>query len=177
MDIVPKYNKLHKVGSFQGDPTKTATDSSKTKKFSPMRTGVSEFMESKKAKGYEFAKKPNHVNPFKTYDSLRSSDQDTAPSPTKKDTIIRRHADNYGTKFVVGDDFKTQLTPCRWNKSGWKYGAQQEAYFGSDNKMLNSMGHIGKHKVGEVPTDKGYFKTSYMKGFKNKIEKNNESKF
>ena len=136
-----------------------------------MRTGVSDFLESKKIKRYEFAEKPNYINPLATISSGNgSSDQDTAPSPTKKDSIIRRHTDNYGTASVVGDDFKTHLTPCRWNETGWKYGRQESNYFDHKNKEKNSVG-VSNHTLNNIRKQVGYYKTQNMKTYKPRSQK------
>lgn len=86
--------------------------------YSSLRSGVSEYLEHKRTKGYEFAEKPNYVNPFavsspnkKSNTSATSLERDSCPSPVKKESIVRRHTDNYGTKPIVADDFKTHLTP------------------------------------------------------------------
>lgn len=133
----------------------------------PMKTGVSDFMDARKIKNHEFADKPNYINPFATKsEGTGSSDQDTIPSPTKKDTIERRHKDNYGTSSVVKDDFKTHLTPCRWNETGWKYGRQESNYFDHENKANNTIG-VSKTTLDNIRKYNGYFKTQYMKTHKN----------
>lgn len=117
----------------------------------------------------------NHITLFRPFNSTRLSDEDTAPSPTKKDSIARRHTDNYGTQFIVKDDFKPYLTPCRWNETGWKYGTQNSSYFGHENKVQNTIGLSG-HKLNKSREHKGSFKTQYMRDFKDKFEKNDDSK-
>lgn len=154
--------------------------------YTPLKTGVSEFLDRKRTKGYEFAEKPNYVNPFSTgsftqsfhknlkqgdgltYNSTNVSlERDTIPSPTKKESIARRHTDNYGTKLTPEDD-EAVLTPCRWTQTGWKYVQQNSGYFNNPNKQKNMLG-ASYNKLDEAKNVPTRYKSHYSTAFKDKI--------
>lgn len=167
------------IGTFKETLKKSFLSSTQnsTGFYSPMKTGVSDFLESKRAKGYEFAEKPNYVNPFHTLNSNNGSlERDSAASPTKKNSIVRRHTDNYGTQSTVADNFKTYLTPCRWRETGWKYSKQGSDYFEHENKHKNTLG-LSYHKLDDFRQHQTDYKTQYKRTFKDRPASNfNEGK-
>ena len=84
-----------------------------------------------------------------------------------KDSIKRRHTDNYGTQAVVADNFKTNLTPWRWNHTGWKYANHKSDYFDHENKIKNMLG-TSSHKIEQNRNHPHEYKTHYMRTFKGK---------
>ncbi|CAI2366381.1 unnamed protein product [Moneuplotes crassus] len=131
-----------------------------------MRTGVSDFLDQQKRKAQEFAAKPTSINPFATISSGNgSSDADTAPSPTKKISIERRHTDNYGRSSDIEHDQALELTPCRWNRTGWKYATRDSDYFNHLNKSQNNLG-VSHNTLNDTRKRESYLKTQYMKNFK-----------
>jgi hypothetical protein len=135
--------------------------------YSPMRTGVSDFLKNKKTKQYEFAEKPNYVNPFNTSGTRETFDVDSESSPLKKNSILRRHTDNYGTLSTNDEDFSAQLTPCRWNETGWKYEKKGTDYFKHENKNKNQLG-LSYHKLNDIKKVPLEHKTQYRSSFKGK---------
>ena len=131
-------------------------------------------MRNKRTKEYEFAEKPNYVNPYLTQPSHKKSNSsdfsygnESCTSPFKKESIIRRHTENYGTESVVPDNFKTNLTPWRWNQTGWKYAHQKSDYFEHENKIRNTLG-LSQHKLQQNRSHITDYKTQYKRAFKGK---------
>ncbi|CAI2368711.1 unnamed protein product [Moneuplotes crassus] len=137
-----------------------------------MRTGISEYLQQKKRKAQEFEPKPAVINPFTAMSSGNGhSEADTAPSPTKKISIERRHADNYAREDEIEPDRFLELTPCRWNHTGWKYAVRDPQYFNHLNKTQNNIG-VSQNSLNDTRKKQSYFKTQYMKSFA-KSKRNN----
>lgn len=77
-----------------------------------LRTGVSDYLNTKNSKKYEIAEKPNYVNPFNTNSSSTIDRDSTQDSPKKRVSIERRHTDNYAVKRDQNEDnTPTDLSP------------------------------------------------------------------
>lgn len=133
---------------------------------SVLRTGVSDYLKNKKSKQYEFAEKPNYVNPFKS-DSKKSIADENQSSPKKRHSIERRHTENYNAQSSTDFNDSLHLTPCRWDTTGWKYSNQGSVYFDHQNKRKNMLGYSG-NKLYSIQHSPIRQKTNYQSSFKAK---------
>jgi len=65
----------------------------------------------------------------------------------------------------VPDNFKVNLTPSRWEKTGWKYDRQHTDYFEHEYKKKNTLGY-SVYKLNDIRQLHPKYKTNYMLSFK-----------
>ena len=130
---------------------------------SPMRTGVSDEIERRKRKEYQFANKPTQDNPF------------VAPVKYTNATHQKRLLENYKMTTVQdSEEFTVQLTPCRWDRTGWKYRQPEERqrYFNHPNKN-NFHGHSNQRMYTPSKTNrtlKKQFRSVYQRTMKDRFK-------
>jgi hypothetical protein len=105
---------MDSIGGYKENLRRSFIESTKAGHYySPQKgSGIGEFLKSTKAKKYEFAEKPNYVNPFNTFGiNSEHLDKEKVSSPLKKESIQRRRTDNYGTFSETADNLNASLTP------------------------------------------------------------------
>ena len=117
-----------------------------------MKTGVSDEIERRKRKEYQFANKPTQDNPF------------VAPVKYINGSHQKRLLENYKMTTVQdSEEFTVQLTPCRWDRTGWKYRRPEErqGYFNHPNKS-NFHGHSNQRMYTPSKTNRTLKKPNFL---------------
>ena len=129
----------------------------------PMRTGVSDEIERRKRREYAFANKPTQENPF------------ASPHRYSNPTRDKRLLENYKIANVHDSEaVSVELTPCRWDHTGWKYRQveEREGYFNHPNK-INFLGHSNQRMYTPSKTERTkhkQFRSVYQRTMKDRFK-------